>query len=293
MTADLIRALEFYSDPAHYKAPFTGGMGALYFDCGAKAREAIAAHRAQAPAEGDELPPLAVRMAAALREIAKPLAKGSRSIVERAADMLEAQPQCNGAEPAPAPCECPDRGHCDGSCAPYNQPSDGLPNIVKTAPETIYLVIDPDLSPEANFTELMRSFEDSVQWCSEDSYDNGIKYVRADLESDAQPKGTAEPVAEVRATGANSCELFFLPAGNQLKPGDKLYTGPAQAPAVAPQGFVSMPVEPTVPLQAAWNGTPWLDEVPVSEGFRRAYQNMLAAAAKPPVQHTAQQQGEN
>lgn len=51
MTADLIRALEFYSDPADYKAPFTGGMGALYFDCGAKAREAIAAHRHQSPAE--------------------------------------------------------------------------------------------------------------------------------------------------------------------------------------------------------------------------------------------------
>lgn len=143
----------------------------------------------QAPAEGDELPPLAVRMAAALREIAKPLAKGSKSILERAADMLEAQP--TGTEPAPAPCECPDRGYCDGSCSPGNQPSDGLPNIVTSAPETIYLVIDPDLRPEADFREIMRSFEDSVQWCAEDSYDNGIKYVRADTLPDVQPKGTA------------------------------------------------------------------------------------------------------
>lgn len=49
---------------------------------------------APSPAEGDEdeEPPLQARMAAALREIAKPLAKGSKSIVERAADMLDAQP---------------------------------------------------------------------------------------------------------------------------------------------------------------------------------------------------------
>lgn len=49
-----------------------------------------------------------------------------------------------------------------------------------------------------------------------------------------QPKGT-QPVAEVRATGANSCELFFLPVGVELKPGDKLYACPVQAPAPAPE----------------------------------------------------------
>lgn len=50
----------------------------------------------QAPAEGDGLPPMNARMAAALREIAKPLAKGSKSIVERAADMLDATGDTNG-----------------------------------------------------------------------------------------------------------------------------------------------------------------------------------------------------
>lgn len=40
-------ALKFYADPGDYKAPFTGGMGKLYFDCGEKARAAIAALQAE------------------------------------------------------------------------------------------------------------------------------------------------------------------------------------------------------------------------------------------------------
>lgn len=156
---------------------------------------------------GDELPPLANRTAAALREIAKPLAKGSKSILERAADMLEAQTQATGTEPPPVPCECADRGHCDGSCAPYNQPSDDLPNIVKTAPQAIYLIIDPDLSQGADFTEVMRSFEDSVEWCSEDSYDNGIKYVRADRALNAP---APEPDASIRFDNIDDSLLDML-----------------------------------------------------------------------------------
>jgi len=39
---DRVKALEkglsFYADPGDYKAPFTGGMGKLYFDCGQAAR---------------------------------------------------------------------------------------------------------------------------------------------------------------------------------------------------------------------------------------------------------------
>lgn len=34
-------ALRFYANPGDYKAPFTGGMGALYFDCGSIARAAL------------------------------------------------------------------------------------------------------------------------------------------------------------------------------------------------------------------------------------------------------------
>ena len=34
--------LEFYSSPSDYKAPFTGGLGKLYYDCGVTAKEALA-----------------------------------------------------------------------------------------------------------------------------------------------------------------------------------------------------------------------------------------------------------
>lgn len=34
-------ALEFYADPSDYKAPFTGGMGKLWLDCGSVARVAL------------------------------------------------------------------------------------------------------------------------------------------------------------------------------------------------------------------------------------------------------------
>jgi len=34
-------ALEFYADPGDYKAPFTGGMGRLWSDCGNVARVAL------------------------------------------------------------------------------------------------------------------------------------------------------------------------------------------------------------------------------------------------------------
>ncbi len=34
-------ALHFYANPGDYKAPFTGGMGILYYDCGEVARAAL------------------------------------------------------------------------------------------------------------------------------------------------------------------------------------------------------------------------------------------------------------
>lgn len=37
----LERALEFYADISKYPAPFTGGMGALWADCGEVARTAL------------------------------------------------------------------------------------------------------------------------------------------------------------------------------------------------------------------------------------------------------------
>lgn len=92
----------------------------------------IEAQATQQPSEQDEETTLEARMAAALREIAKPLAKGNRAILERAADLLAA------------------------------------------------------LRP-------------------------------------------AEPVAEVRASGSHACEIFFLPAGINLKPGDKLCAAPMSA----------------------------------------------------------------
>lgn len=58
-----------------------------------------------------------------------------------------------------------------------------------------------------------------------------------------QPVGT-EAVAEVRANGANSCELYFLPAGAHLKPGDQLYAYPVPSSVPAPTG--------ELPEVAAW-----------------------------------------
>lgn len=37
----LRKALEFYADVSKYPAPLTGGMGALWADCGDVAREAL------------------------------------------------------------------------------------------------------------------------------------------------------------------------------------------------------------------------------------------------------------
>lgn len=37
----LVEALSFYSSISDYKAPYTGGMGKLYFDCGLTARAAL------------------------------------------------------------------------------------------------------------------------------------------------------------------------------------------------------------------------------------------------------------
>lgn len=37
----LRKALEFYADVSKYPAPFTGGMGELWSDCGQVAREAL------------------------------------------------------------------------------------------------------------------------------------------------------------------------------------------------------------------------------------------------------------
>jgi hypothetical protein len=47
------KALEFYSNPGDYKAPYTGGMGKLYYDCGVKATEALAL-LTQLPQQVDE-----------------------------------------------------------------------------------------------------------------------------------------------------------------------------------------------------------------------------------------------
>jgi hypothetical protein len=46
-------ALAFYADASDYKAPFTGGMGKLYFDCGQTARAALNPENVPAPASGE------------------------------------------------------------------------------------------------------------------------------------------------------------------------------------------------------------------------------------------------
>jgi hypothetical protein len=47
-------ALSFYADPADYKAPFTGGMGKLWSDCGTVARTALSSIRPpNTPGDGE------------------------------------------------------------------------------------------------------------------------------------------------------------------------------------------------------------------------------------------------
>jgi hypothetical protein len=38
---ELAEALRFYADTSKYPSPLTGGMGALYFDCGSTATNAL------------------------------------------------------------------------------------------------------------------------------------------------------------------------------------------------------------------------------------------------------------
>ncbi len=38
---DMAKALEFYSSPSDYVAPYTGGLGKLYYDCGTVAKDAL------------------------------------------------------------------------------------------------------------------------------------------------------------------------------------------------------------------------------------------------------------
>jgi hypothetical protein len=44
----MLAALEFYADVSKYPAPLTGGMGALWADCGEIARAAIAKAKGEA-----------------------------------------------------------------------------------------------------------------------------------------------------------------------------------------------------------------------------------------------------
>jgi len=41
MMKEVVGALEFYKNPSDYVAPYTSGLGKLYFDCGSKASEAL------------------------------------------------------------------------------------------------------------------------------------------------------------------------------------------------------------------------------------------------------------
>lgn len=126
----LAQALEFYSDPADYKAPFTGGMGALYFDCGAKARDALAAHRAAPKVQpkgttAERLlaqvretcaaslragPGVAVTLPAELAEEGRKFMRGEASLIEqlpfadvqKLGDLLNETPTTQAPAPAPA-----------------------------------------------------------------------------------------------------------------------------------------------------------------------------------------------
>lgn len=108
-------------------------------------------------------------------------------------------------QPAPAPCNCPNIGACDGSCAPYNaKPSDELPMVAQTAPAKIYLVIGDDCPQDISFRELCSRFDDGVTWCEDKIDDNSIEYIRADIATPARPMpdnalaGTVCTVAEAR-----------------------------------------------------------------------------------------------
>jgi hypothetical protein len=81
-------------------------------------------------------------------------------------------------------CNCPNVGACDGSCAPYNQPT---PMAAQTAPERIYLVIGEDCPQDITFRELCSRFDDGVTWCEDKIDENSIGYVRADIQKAAQP----------------------------------------------------------------------------------------------------------
>lgn len=74
-------------------------------------------------------------------------------------------------------CNCPNIGACDGSCAPYNQPTT---LAAKTAPERIYLVIGEDCPQDITFRELCSRLDDGVTWCEDKIDENSIGYVRAD-----------------------------------------------------------------------------------------------------------------
>lgn len=41
VNAELVEAMRFYANPGDYKAPFTGGLGKLWHDCGETARAAL------------------------------------------------------------------------------------------------------------------------------------------------------------------------------------------------------------------------------------------------------------
>lgn len=41
VSAEVLEALRFYADTSKYVAPYTGGLGELYFDCGQKAKTAL------------------------------------------------------------------------------------------------------------------------------------------------------------------------------------------------------------------------------------------------------------
>jgi len=62
---------------------------------------------------------------------------------------------------------------------------EAVANVVKTAPEKIYIVIGDDCPPEEPFTNL-----DEVTWCQDNVNNNDIVYVRADLAA-PQPQQAA------------------------------------------------------------------------------------------------------
>jgi hypothetical protein len=59
-------------------------------------------------------------------------------------------------------------------------PAPDMPRVVKTAPESIYLVIGEDCPEDEDFGNLV---DHEVTWCADKIDSNSIKYVRADLAS--------------------------------------------------------------------------------------------------------------